>query len=229
MEISKKQYVIWLGALFLVFIVLVVSMFLSKSSNDSVNETTAYSSDSTNETTVYSSSTDETTAYSSDSMEERNTYVLSPACIKYFFTDTAEEFFSTNYSWYNSCEDFRKHAEIDENGNLILHLTKEQEEAHLQTYNSAVERFKNTHGVDVAEDYSSFTITGTEEEVSHILTYYFPITLMFEMKYRQLYSGKSPETITIMINLVNKETGETEYSATWPQEPIKFNFDDPFP
>ena len=215
MEISKKQSIVFLGVLILLFIMLIVAMFLSnpsKNPDDSMMDT----EDST------------TDFYNITSMAGRKTYVFSPQNIRYFFTSTAEEFFSTYYSWYDSCEDFRTYAGIDENGNLILHLTEAQENAHLQIYNSGIEHFKNVPGVDIAEDYTSFTITGTEKDVSHILYYHFPTTLMFEMRSRQLYGGKSPDAIAITVNFVNSETEETMYSATWPQDVIQFDFDNPF-
>lgn len=215
MQVSKKQVIVWCGALLLVFAILIVAMYLSQSERN-IADTPTEKQDSTTE------------IYNITSMEGRKTYIFSPQTIKYFFTPTAEEFFSTYYSWYDSCEDFRTYAGIDENGNLILHLTEAQENAHLQIYNSGIEHFKDVPGVDIAEDYTSFTITGTEKEVSRILYDHFPTTLMFEMRYRQLYGGKSPDAITITVNFVNSETEETMYSATWPQDVIQFDFDNPF-
>lgn len=165
-----------------------------------------------------------------DPSEQRNTYVLTPEICGFFFTKTPEEFFEEYYPWYSTCEDFRKNAEIDKNGNLILHLTEEQENAHLQFWESfddiGIEEFKKVPGVEVADDYASYTITGTKEEVKYILAYYHPLTLEFCMKYRQLYSGKDPETITITANLVDSTTNKTVYTATLPQEEIVFDLDE---
>ena len=46
----------------------------------------------------------------------RTTYEFTPKASLAFFSTEPEEFFDTYYDYYDSCEDFRKHAEINENG-----------------------------------------------------------------------------------------------------------------
>lgn len=155
---------------------------------------------------------------------KRNTYVFSPEMCKLFFSTTPEDFFEEYYSWYASSEDFREHASIDKDGNLVLRLTEEQENAHIMAWNSNLEEFKKVSGVEISDDYSNVIITGTKEEIRNILRYKLHIFLFVELSYRQLYSGKKPETITVTFTLIESSTGKTVYTATWPQETITITF-----
>ena len=80
MQVSKKQVIVWCGALLLVFAILIVAMYLSQSERN-IADTPTEKQDSTTE------------IYNITSMEGRKTYIFSPQTIKYFFTPTAEEFF----------------------------------------------------------------------------------------------------------------------------------------
>ncbi|MBO5006140.1 MAG: hypothetical protein J6C89_01705, partial [Clostridia bacterium] len=79
-------------------------------------------------------------------------------------------------------------------------------------------------GVEISDDYSNVIITGTKEEIRNILRYKLHIFLFVELSYRQLYSGKKPETITVTFTLIESSTGKTVYTATWPQETITITF-----
>lgn len=155
---------------------------------------------------------------------KRNTYVFSSEMCELFFSTTPEDFFEEYYSWYASSEDFREHASIDKDGNLVLRLTEEQENAHIMAWNSNLEEFKKVSGVEISDDYSNVIITGTKEEIRNILRYKLHIFLFVELSYRQLYSGKKPETITVTFTLIESSTGKTVYTATWPQEDITITF-----
>lgn len=156
---------------------------------------------------------------------KRNTYVLSPEMCRLFYSTTPEDFFEDfNPLWGDSCEDFKKHARVDKDGNLVLRLTEEQENAHIQAWNSNLEEFKKVSGVEIADDYSYVTITGNKEEIKHILQNHLHFFFLKEMPLRQLYNGKKPETITLTFSLIESSTGKTVYTATWPQETITITF-----
>ena len=55
---------------------------------------------------------------------ERTTYEFSPKTSLAFFGREPKDFFDTYYDYYDICEDFRKQAQINKKGNLVLRLTK---------------------------------------------------------------------------------------------------------
>ena len=61
------------------------------------------------------------------SKPERTTYVLPPKTVIWLFDSTVEEFFVKDFAFNQYCEDYRKHALVDNDGNLVLKLTKDQE------------------------------------------------------------------------------------------------------
>ena len=73
---------------------------------------------------------------------QRTEYVLPPKISLALFGTEPEEFFTTYRELYDYCEDFRKHAQIDEKGNLVLRLTKAQEKALLKSEDSNIEETK---------------------------------------------------------------------------------------
>ena len=155
----------------------------------------------------------------------RTTYELSPRMTEALFGKTPEEFFDTFYDCYNYCEDFRDRAEIKD-GNLVLHLTKWQERARLVHNNYEYKMFEKIDGVEIADDYTALTISGTETEIRKILWEEIPIYLVNDMGDRQLFSGKDPETISVTVTLFNEETKEIMYTASWPDEAIYIHFDE---
>lgn len=139
------------------------------------------------------------------------------------FSESPEEFFDTFYENYNYCEDFRDRAEIKD-GNLVLHLTKWQEVTRRFHNNYEYKMFEKIDGVEIADDYTALTISGTETEIGRIIFEEMPLYLVFDMGNRQLFSGKDPETISVTVTLFNEETKETMYTASWPDEEIRFKF-----
>ncbi len=156
--------------------------------------------------------------------KQRTTYELSPKMSEALFGKTPEEFFNTFYDYYNYCEDFRDRAEIKD-GNLILHLTKWQERSKLLYSNRELKMFEKIDGVEIGDDYTFLTIKGTESELKKIVWEEMPLYLVFDMGNRQLFSGKDPETIKVTVTLIDEKTEDIVYTATWPDEAIKFSFD----
>lgn len=158
--------------------------------------------------------------------QQRTQYVLPPNISLALFGTEPEDFFTTYRELYDQCEDFRKHAQIDENGNLILKLTRAQEKALLQSEDSNIEQTKKINGIKISDDYSSIIISGTEEQISKIIWNEFDLLTISDMANRQLLSGKEPSNISITIKVIEKGTNRVVYSANWPQEEIRFSVDE---
>ena len=156
-------------------------------------------------------------------IEGRTKYILPTAITKALFFCTPEEFSSKSLAWYSHCEDYREHARVYK-GKLVLYLTKEQEQAMLDHYDSNIEAFEEIKGVDIADDYTSYTLTGTREDMKNIM-FLYPITLPHDMLTRQLFSGKDPETLSLTINIVDIKTGKVIYTGIWPQNELHIDFE----
>lgn len=159
-------------------------------------------------------------------MGERTTYVISPKMSRALFGSTPEKFFNVYYSWYDSCEDYRKYATIDKKGNLVLSLTKEQENAMLEYEDANLEYADNLPGVEIADDYTSITITGDKPHIEKILFEELSVLFSNDMSNRQLFSGKDPSTISVTVTIIEESTNKVLYKAVWPNEPIKLSTKD---
>ena len=158
---------------------------------------------------------------------KRTTYEFSPKTSLAFFGREPEDFFDTYYDYYDECEDFRKKAQINEKGNLVLHLTKEQEEAFLQSRDSQIEELKQINGIYVSDDYSLLTITGNRQEVADIIGNKLPLLTIFDLANRQLIINKvNPEEIAVEVKVIDKNTGDCLYSAIWPREGVRLSVKD---
>lgn len=153
--------------------------------------------------------------------EERMTYVLPPKIALALFGCEPEEFFDYPYNYGDdSCEDFRNHASIDQDGNLVLRLTDEQILTDLAAYDSDLERLDELEAVEISDDYTSITITGNKEEVFDVFEREFGVLTVFDMAHRQLYFGKDLDTISVTLTIVDKSSGQIIYNVTWPDEAV---------
>lgn len=152
--------------------------------------------------------------------EERMTYVLTPQMVSAFFGVELEDFFNAPVDWNGACEDFRNHASIDQDGNLVLRLTDEQILTDLAAYDSDLERLDELEAVEISDDYTSITITGNKEEVFDVFEREFGVLTVFDMAHRQLYFGKDLDTISVTLTIVDKSSGQIIYNVTWPDEAV---------
>ena len=152
--------------------------------------------------------------------EPRTEYVLPSNISLAFFGTEPEDFFTTNRKLYDYCEDFRKYAEIDENGDLVLKLTSAQEKATLEYYDSGLEEFDKIPEVEVLDDYTGFTITGDKEAIIDIVANEFGILTIDELAFRQLFNGTKPEDISVKVTIIEQGSNNILYTATWPKEDI---------
>ncbi len=154
----------------------------------------------------------------------RTTYEFSPKMSLAFFGRDPEGFLNTDYDFYDTCEDFRKHAKINKKGNLVLRLTKEQEEAFLQSCDSDLEEFERIKGVHISNDYTLLLVSGNKEEVTDIIANQMPLYAVFDMANRQLVIKKiNPEEITVEFRVVDENTGLCVYNAIWPQDSVSLS------
>ncbi len=151
------------------------------------------------------------------------TYEFSPETSLAFFGRTPKEFFDTDYDFYDICEDFRKRAEINKNGNLILHLNREQEEAFLRSCDSQIEELKRVNGVFISDDYALISVTGDKNEVAEIIANKMSVLTVFDLANHQLVVNKTnPEEIVVEVRVVDENTGNCVYNAIWPKEEVCF-------
>lgn len=155
---------------------------------------------------------------------KRTEYKLPLNISSAIFGSNPEEFFDTYYDYYDLIEDFRKHADIDKEGNLILRLTKKQENGLLKSCSGAIAKAKK-EGFYISDDNSYFVISGYAETIGDKI-FNFPVLTAHEMAIRQLLSGKNPKTISVTAYLKDEGTGKTVYTATWPKENIKLSFNE---
>ena len=156
-----------------------------------------------------------------------NTYEFSPKTSLAFFGVKPESFFDVYYDYYDSCEDFRNHAQINEKGNLVLRLTKKQEEVFLQYYDSQLDDFKQVQGVNISNDYTLISIKGNREEVAEIIANKMSFYTVFDLANRQLIINKTdPDKIVVEVKVIDENTGNCVYNAVWPQEAINFSVKD---
>jgi|GEM_PF-2576726 len=152
--------------------------------------------------------------------DERRTFVLSPYGTNLFFGVTPREFMNTAMLIYSSCEDFRRHAKIDKDGNLVLNLTENQTATWLYFYGDTVSDAKEL-GVEIAEDYTSFYFKGYMEDI-----YEFPLMLVRSLQILQLFEGKNAEDISVHCVLVDAGTGETKVDVILPPEALEYSIGD---
>ena len=157
-------------------------------------------------------------------IEGRTKYILPATITKTLFSCTPEEFFDKSLPWYSHCEDYREHAKVYK-GKLVLYLTDEQKNALLNYYDSDIEVFEKVKGVDIADDYTSYTLTGNREDVKNIMFNYYPVLLHWDLIARQLFSGKDPETLSVTINIVDIKTGKVIYTGIWPKNELYIDDD----
>ena len=152
--------------------------------------------------------------------EERMTYVLTPQMVSAIFGCELEDFFNEPLDWDGACEDFRNHASIDQDGNLVLRVTLNQILTDLEMYYSDLEGLDELEAVEISDDYTSITITGNKEEVTDILWYEFGVWTVLDMAHHQLYFGSNLDKISVTFTIVDKNSGQPVYTATWPDEDI---------
>jgi|GEM_PF-1048412 len=153
---------------------------------------------------------------------ERTTYVLPPKIVKALFNCSVEEFFSTYRETYQYVEDYRKHASVDKEGNLVLRLTKEQEEVTLYRLNDCLGRARSA-GIEISDDYTYVSYVCTSSEFFKN----YPFLLHYELCFRQLFSGKDPATISITYNIIAKTTKKVICNSTFPESGFNFDGGDP--
>lgn len=152
------------------------------------------------------------------------TYEFSPKTSLAFFGRNPEDFFDTYYDYYDECEDFRERAKINENGNLVVKLSKEQEEVFLKSCDSQFEELKKIDGVYISDDYDLLTITGNREEVAEIIANELSVLTVFDLANHQLIVNKiNPEEIFVEFRIIDDNTGKAVYSAIWPKEDIRLS------
>ena len=159
-----------------------------------------------------------------DNLSNRTIYRLPERLVRCLFGTTPEEFWDKYIPLYDTCEDFRDKAYLDDENNVVLLLTEEQKLAWLLDLDTDIEDFEAIEGVEIAEDYSKVTITKPKSEIYEFVWNNYNLYTSFDMVVRQIILGKDPDTIVAEIVLIDEDTKEIIYSAKWPDEEIKFEW-----
>lgn len=152
--------------------------------------------------------------------KRRTTFVIPSDMFLPLFGCEPEEFFSAPADWNGACEDFRNYASIDQDGNIVLRLTDDQILTDLAMSYSDLEGLNELEEVEISDDYTSITITGNKEEVLNVFENEFGIWTVFDMANYQLYGGRDAGTIFVTFTIVDENSGQIVYTATWPDEEI---------
>lgn len=153
---------------------------------------------------------------------ERTTYVLPPKIVKALFNCSVNDFFSSDFTFYKYCEDYRTDATIDKDGNLVLRLTKEQEEGMLTWLNDCVGRARSA-GIEISDDFTHLTYVCTMEEFFSNC----PFLMHYELGFRQLFSGKDPALISVRYTIIAKTTKKVICDISFPENEINVDGNDP--
>jgi len=149
----------------------------------------------------------------------RTTYVLPPKLTKALFDSSPDEFLFRYLPWYDECEDYRHHAYVDSSGNLVLKLTKNQENARLNMFGDRVTYAKSI-GIDVSYDNTTVTCNFFAGDFSSS----YPLLLNYELAFRQLFDGRDPSTIDVKLIIIDAGTHETAYEGYWLDGGIHIDF-----
>ncbi len=149
-------------------------------------------------------------------------YVI-PAKLSQTLLGYAPENFQENQHKIFSQADFLNNSRVDDSGNLVLKLSKEQETTVLEFYDSKLNELNEIDGVDISEDYKTLNIIGDENTISEIYWNNMGIYTIHDMAFRQLFNGNNPETISVTVTITEQGTSKKLYTATWPNEKIVFS------
>ena len=162
--------------------------------------------------------------------EKRNTYVFSPKMTDSFFGCTPSQFVKgNNHLAINDYgEDFYTHASVDENGNLMLRLTEQQEKDMVSQYgNTDFEALENTiEGLTFLENETGMIIRGNKKQIINVI-WSLPFFVVQEMAAKQVFvHKKTPEEVAVSVTIIDAGNDKVLYTATWPHEDFSFDTDD---
>lgn len=148
----------------------------------------------------------------------RQTFVLSPNACKHLLSNSPKEFMDSDSLLYDSCEDFRKHAYIDKEGNLVLSLSREQKDAWLSFWGGYDEEQFRELGLTTSNGYAECLFKGYSEDVSRLLP-----NIIVVLEILQLYSGISPDDIYIHWVMIDAGTNEVVVNQLTPPGKIIYS------
>lgn len=158
--------------------------------------------------------------------KSRTTYTIPSNICQAIFGCEPEHFFDMELDYYTRDNDFRKHAKLDKDGNLILRLNDKQKDVlkNKKNWGFGIEELKSRENIKISADYSKITIYCYAETVSDDLS-----CLAFgvsSLAVEQLLNNQDPATISVEIILKDAVTNETVYFVSWPSETFNFGSKD---
>ena len=156
---------------------------------------------------------------------EREVFKLPSEFCQLFFNVTPKEFLDSTYIFYNYTEDFRSHAYIDENEDLILKLTKYQRETLKNPiWENEIYGFisaQKSPYIITSVDYKRVEILCFQERYSRDLTCVGHSVI--QMMINQWLNGVPCENISVEIVLTDGGTGEVVFFETITPNKMSFN------
>lgn len=142
---------------------------------------------------------------------------LDPVSCMLLFGVTPEEFMETEFEFYDETGDFRKKAYIDENGHLVLVLTRWQRKAWRNTeWLSGFSEYPDKQPFSISSDYSELTayiptdIDPNGEEYQSILEQ--AETIVNKMALIRIFDGVPAEYVYTKYSVIDSSTGEVLYT-----------------
>ena len=130
------------------------------------------------------------------------------------------------YRFLKSAMAFKQESAEIVDDNLVLHLTKQQQEEIISYYDNGLENFGKVDGVELLSNNSGFVITGDKKTVADIIGHDFTVGVFSECAFRQLFGGVDCDDIAVSIKVVDINSQKTLYEAAWPQETIELGVQD---
>ncbi len=141
---------------------------------------------------------------------------LLPETCTYMFGCTAEELFSKDLKELGLPESLLDHARIAKNGNLVLYLSKTQQQEWRES------PFMDIVGTDpfieITPNYKQITVLGYEEYVMRDVKKSF--TLVDRMLVMQLLNGTPQDEMRIRYILKDGKTGHVFFMGVYPDNDI---------
>lgn len=156
----------------------------------------------------------------------RTTYKLPPNICLALFGCEPDQFFDWELDYYTPDNDFRKHAKVDENGNLILRLNNKDKEIfrNEKNWGIGIDDLKKRDNIKISADYSKITIYCYAETASVDLLY---VTFgVSSLAVEQVLNNRDPATISVEIIVKDAVTKDTAYAVSWPEETFRFSSKD---
>lgn len=161
-----------------------------------------------------------------NSYDSVSTYILPEnACMKLFNMSSHEFAKSPEVPW---TDNFCISAKVDESGNLLVTLTKQQEElwrSAMPVPNNSIEQHNvQQFGIYISSDFSEVIAKCYKENANSVITK-GAVGALQGCYVHKLLDGCDSSELCIKYKVVDAKTGVVVYQADWPYEDEYFDYD----